>query len=149
MGAVSKPPRADTFEHYLRGTPISPRPGRVTLDAAHQGRGTSLERILFLVLASCSLPERVQQLSRTWCGDHHPGVRCSFYLDCERLPVETPPPAGLITLVPASAYTPAQREAVPERAAAAALSRRLLRRDGAPSASDCEHEWGSGAAVMN
>lgn len=95
---------ADVFEFYLRHTPISPRPSRTTLHAARQGRGTSLERILFLVLSSCSLPERVQQLSRTWCGLHHPGVRCWFYLDCERLPVQTSPPAGLISLVPASAY---------------------------------------------
>ena len=58
--------------------------------------------IIFAVIGSCALEGRLFKLDRTWCdNEHHPGIGCRVYIDCE---LEQAPTVRSVRLIPPSEY---------------------------------------------
>ena len=86
------PSRGNAFfdmGHYHAFTPPTRMPSTAQLSSAVQGSsGHQLagSDILFVLLASCALPERLRVADETWCGSQHDGVQCWAYMDCDQMP---------------------------------------------------------------
>ena len=74
------------------------------IDALREGGGVSQEAksVVFVVIGSCAKKVRMYNLDRTWCDiEHHPGVECWVYIDCE---LENAPSVRSVRLIPPSEY---------------------------------------------
>ena len=88
--------------HFHSFTRPSPIPSDVALPGGGRfGPPLAASDVLFALVASCSLPERLRVADETWCGPHHAGTQCWAYVDCE---TESAPATGAVRVVPASEY---------------------------------------------
>ncbi len=74
------------------------------MDALREGSGASQEAksVIFVVMGSCAKKIRMYNLDRTWCDiEHHSGVECWVYVDCE---IINAPSVRSLRLIPPSEY---------------------------------------------
>jgi hypothetical protein len=119
---------------YYAFVPMAPRPTKAFIRAAASasaGQGAAHpHEVLFVVLASCNLPKRLQMLHKTWCRET--GVQCWAYTDCEQRYLNRR--FAPIRFVPPSAYMHAYGHAP---LASSCCAQGLPRTDGGPSQFFC------------
>lgn len=80
--------------HYHAFTKPTPKPSAAELRAAERPGAPPARaaEVVFALVGSCVLADRLRAADRTWCSaHHHPGISCQAYVECEEPMIDGAP----------------------------------------------------------
>ena len=125
------------LKHYYAFTHprLTPTDGELRHATSNSHGPTSAQHVVFSIIASCQLSDRLRLSDETWCSPHHGEMRCFAYVDCDDFALTAFRPAH-VSIVPASQYLPAWH--VPHDECCAGIDFRSAQWDGfGPSSFYC------------